>query len=217
MKEEISKITSTLLWETKAIKISIDKPFKLVSKNLSPIYINCRTLISHQVAREIIIAFAYWIYEKEKLHANYIAGGETAGIPYASWLADKLNKPLIYVRKESKSHGLLDQIEGYLKPKETVLLIEDLITDGRSKLTFIGGIRKAKGEIRNCLVIFDREQGGKKILAKHKVNLHSLTTLSLSLKIGIQSGFISSNEYQEVTDYISNPERWHIKRGLQFR
>jgi len=203
MKKEVSKIISTLLWETKAIKVSKDKPFKMTSGKCSPIYIDLRVLISYPLVREIITTFAYWTYETEKLCADYIAGGETAGIPYGAWLADKLKKPFIYVRKKPKGHGLTSQVEGKIEPDKLILLYEDLITDGKSKLNFIAGIRKAKCKVKDCLVIFDRQEGGKERLLKEGVNLHSLTTMDECLEVGLKNQCLSKEEFDFIKVYLN--------------
>lgn len=208
MREEMKKIVSTLLWKTKAVIISVDKPFRLASGDMSPIYTDCRVLISYPYARDIITVFASLIYEDEKLDSDYIAGGETAGIPYAAWLADRLHKPFVYVRKKPKGYGRTEQIEGELGKGKTVLLYEDLITDGKSKLNFIEGIRKAGCKVKNCLVIFDRQQGGREHLKKTGVNLYSMTDMETCINVGSEGGFVSSKEIQCVMDYLKDPKGW---------
>lgn len=203
MKKEVSKIISTLLWEAEAIKVSKEKPFQMTSGKCTPIYIDLRVLISYPLKREIVTTFSCWLYETKKICADYIAGGETAGIPYAAWLADKLKKPFIYVRKKPKGHGLASQVEGKIEPDSVVLLYEDLITDGKSKLNFISGVRKAQCEVKDCLVIFDRQEGGKESLLKEGVNLHSLTTMDESLEVGLKNGYLSKEEFDFVKEHLS--------------
>lgn len=217
MIEEIKKIASMILWEAKAIQISEKEPFSLTSGNMSPIYIDCRLLISYPVYRDMITAFAGWFYMSEKLNADYIAGGETAGIPYGVLLADKLGLPFIYIRKKPKGHGLAAQIEGYIEQGKTVLLYEDLITDGRSKVNFINGVRKAECSVEACLVVFDRLQGGKETLTKEGVTLHSMTDLDTALKIGMETGILTKEELNSVNEYLSDPKKWHEARGYTYK
>ena len=103
-----------------------------------------------------------------------VAGGETAGIPFAAWVADRLHLPMQYVRKKPKGFGRGAQIEGQLIPGQRVLLVEDLTTDGRSKVNFVKAIRDADGKCAHCFVIFfyDIYPEGKKILADLGVTLH---------------------------------------------
>lgn len=201
---ELSKIVSETLWDVKAIKVSPDQPFELASGKKSPIYIDCRVPISHPLSRDIITTCAHFLYEKERLDADCIAGGETAGMPYAAWLADKLEKPYIYVRKEPKKYGIRTQIVGGIREGSLVLLYEDLITDGGSKINFIKGIRKAGCQVKDCLVIFDRQQGGKGRLAEDNVRLHSMTNLDITLEIGLQKGYINGADFALVRDYLNN-------------
>ena len=106
---------------------------------------------------------------------DFIAGGETAGIPYASLLSEKLNKPMIYIRKKPKGFGKLSQIEGEIKKKSKVLLVEDLSTDGKSKINFCNAIKKAGGNIKDIFVIFNYGIYSDEIFRKNNLKLHFLT------------------------------------------
>lgn len=192
------------------------KPFRLTSGNMSPIYIDCRLLISYPEMRDLITGFAHWFYKSKGLHADYIAGGETAGISYAAWLAERLNKPFVYVRKQPKKHGTSSQIEGELKPRSVVLLYEDLITNGESKLNFLQGIRNAGANVKDCIVVFDRQQGGEGALSMHGVLLYSLTNLKTALDLGREYDYISNEEFDSVKEYLCNRRLWHKARGFVF-
>ena len=155
--KKISSQTAKILIETKCVDISLKKKFLLTSGKKSPIYCDCRRLISFPEQRKKIINFAV---EKLKSHNIFIkikniAGGESAGIPFASFISQKLNLPLSYIRKEKKRFGKNSQIEGIIKPNENVLLVEDLMTDGGSKVKFIDSILKAKAKINMIFVIFN--------------------------------------------------------------
>lgn len=217
MDELIKNIVAQLLWETKAIKISVDKPFKLVSGNYSPIYINCRSLISNPVAMDLIASAIHWWYVNHKIDADVIAGGETAGIPFAAYVAQRLAKPMVYVRKQPKGHGLGSAVEGSIRKGQRVLLVEDLITDGGSKEVFINGLRNAGALVKDCIVVFDREQGGEKFLKKMGVSLHSLCTMHIVLKSIWASGSINRDDYKEIQQYLNNPLLWHKRRDLEYK
>ena len=130
----MSAVISAILLEDNAVKIDTEKPFDLSSGNKSPIYFDCRQVISDPIGRSIIISYAHAIVDSLESYPDVIAGGETAGIPYGSWLADELNLPFAYVRKKPKGHGTVSQIEGKINTGDTILLCEDLITDGESKI-----------------------------------------------------------------------------------
>ena len=176
--------TAKILLDIKSINISAKKPFKLTSGRLSPVYVDCRKIISHLKERRLLISMGCKLLKK-KINIkkiDYIAGGETAGIPYASWISEKLNKPMIYIRKKPKGFGKLSQIEGELKKNSRVLLIEDLSTDGKSKINFCNAIKKAGGKIKDIFVIFNYDIYPDTILKKNKLVIHFLTNWEFVIK-----------------------------------
>ena len=217
MENLIKNIITRLLLETQAAKISVDKPFQLVSGNYSPIYINCRILISNAAAMDLITACIHWLYVGYNINADIIAGGETAGIPFASFVAQRLSKPMVYVRKKTKGHGMGSSVEGSIEKGQRVLLVEDLITDGGSKEGFILGLREAGATIEHCVVVFDRQQGGADFLKDLGVTLHALCTMNVVLKIMIESGLMSEAQEREIQEYLLDQEVWHKKRGLEYK
>jgi orotate phosphoribosyltransferase len=202
--EKLREIISLKLWENSAIKIDFDNPFKLVSGKLSPIYINCRLMISDPFFMDLFSITSKLILKNIKF--DVIAGGETAGIPFASFLANSFNKPLIYIRKKRKDYGIGSLIEGSIKKGEVVLLVEDLITDAGSKLHFVNEIRKTNNIISNILVLFDREQGGKEILKKEKIDLMPITNIYELIETGLKNDFINELQYKSINNYINNPK-----------
>ena len=157
MVNKISSQTAKILIETKCVDFSLKKKFLLTSGKKSPIYCDCRRLISFPEQRKKIINYAV---KKIRIHNTYtciqnIAGGESAGIPFASFISQKMNLPLSYIRKEKKKFGKNSQIEGVIKPSENVLLVEDLMTDGGSKIKFIESILRVKAIINSIFVVFN--------------------------------------------------------------
>jgi orotate phosphoribosyltransferase len=201
MRKDISEIIAKFFWETGSIKVSVDPPFEMTSGKLSPFYIDCRILISYPFERDVITDYAHWIYEENQLASDCIAGGETAGIPFAAWLAERMKKPYIYVRKKPKGHGLTSQIEGHVEKNSTILLYEDLITDGKSKLNFLTGIKNAGCRVEDCLVIFDRQEGGAEALKQEGVRLLSLIDMDDCLEVGLKNNFITSKEMDIISEY----------------
>lgn len=214
MENLIKDIVARLLWETQAVRISTEEPFKLVSGNYSPIYINCRNLISNEVAMDLITASIHWWSVNHNLAVDVIAGGETAGIPFAAFVAQRLSKPMVYVRKRPKGYGMSSPVEGLIEKGQRVLLVEDLITDGGSKEGFILGLRDAGAIVEHCMVVFDRQQGGADFLKGLGVTLHALCTMNVVLKIMIESGLMSEAQEREIQEYLLDQEVWHKKRGL---
>jgi orotate phosphoribosyltransferase len=216
-KELIARLTSLLLLDTEAVRISLSKPFRLASGNSSPVYINCRRIISDSLAMDLITSFEHWMCRLEGIEFDVVAGGESAGIPFASYLAQRLAKPMIYVRKKSKDHGIASLVEGTLPPRSRVLLVEDLITDGKSKVDFIKPIRDEGATIDHCLVIFDRVQGGFELLNDHGVRLFSLTDIRKTLSYAQLEERLSLDEIREIEAYLTNTKAWHESRGLAFQ
>ena len=134
-KNLIAELTAKMLLEVEAVQFNSEKPFIFTSGWASPVYIDCRRLISYPRLRQTIIDFGASIILRDAGFEQFdtVAGGETAGIPFAAWMADRLMLPMQYVRKQPKGFGRDAQIEGHLKEGERVLLVEDLTTDGRSK------------------------------------------------------------------------------------
>src|SRR5215475_4832540 len=154
---EAARTTARILLEIEAVHFRPRQPFTLTSGRASPVYIDCRKIISFPRARTKIMDLAAELIERhtgfESLDA--VAGGETAGIPFAAWIADRLSLPMLYVRKQPKGFGRNAQIEGELKDGARVLLVEDLASEGTSKLNFVRAIRQAGGVIDHAFVIFN--------------------------------------------------------------
>ena len=130
-KKKIASLTATMLNEIKSVNINSKKPFKLTSGAISPVYIDCRRIISFPKVRSKLMKYAEQVFENEIGLNNFdsLAGGETAGIPFASFLAERMNLPMQYVRKKPKGFGRDALIEGDIKEGQRILLVEDLTTD----------------------------------------------------------------------------------------
>ena len=197
--------TAKILLNIKAINIQPKKPFKLTSGRLSPVYVDCRKIISHLKERRAIINMGSKLIKKKinLKSIDCIAGGETAGIPYASWMSEKLNKPMIYIRKKPKGFGKLSQIEGEIKNKSRVLLIEDLSTDGKSKINFCNAIKKAGGKIKHIFVIFNYDIYPDTILKKNKLELHFLTNWKFIIKNLKKKKSLKKEEILDIEKFLS--------------
>src|ERR1700716_1959910 len=138
-KKVMAELTAKMLLEVEAVRFMTDKPFIFTSGWASPVYTDCRRLISFPRVRQTLIDFGTATILRDGGFAQFdaVAGGETAGIPFAAWIADRLALPMLYVRKKPKGFGRNAQIEGELKEGARVLLVEDLASEGTSKLTFV--------------------------------------------------------------------------------
>ncbi|MCX8103317.1 MAG: orotate phosphoribosyltransferase [Candidatus Bipolaricaulota bacterium] len=198
------------LLQTESVQIRPGEPFRLASGRLSPVYVDIRRLISFPEARaQIIESFAQIAHERIGLSAiDVIAGGETAGIAYAAFLAERLHKPMIYVRKEPKEYGRSSQVEGVLHPGQRVLLVEDLVTDGGSKLNFTRGIERAGGTVHHCLCVFEYFSEEAKLhrardtLKEHGIALHSLVNWDDVLRVARAEKSLTEAEIAVVLQFL---------------
>ena len=203
--ENLRDKTAKILLDIKSINVQTKKPFKLTSGRLSPVYVDCRKIISHLKERRSIINMTSKLLKKEidLKKIDYIAGGETAGIPYASWISEKLNKPMIYIRKKPKGFGKLSQIEGEIKNKSRILLIEDLSTDGKSKINFCNAIKKAGGKIKDIFVIFNYDIYPNTIFKRNNLELHFLTNWKFVIKNLKKKKSLKNEEILEIEKFLS--------------
>ena len=198
-------ITAEILLDLKCINFSPKKQFKLTSGKKSPIYCDCRRLISFPKEMKIITNLAV---KKIKSLNNLkkisnIAGGESAGIPFATLIASKLKLPMTYIRKEKKKFGKNSQIEGVVKPKENVILVEDLMTDGGSKLRFFQALENAKCNTKALFVIFNYGIIEKSFnFKKKKITLISLTNWHTVLKVARKKNIINEKDIMIINYFL---------------
>jgi orotate phosphoribosyltransferase len=208
----VRQAAALYLWRLEAVRVNTAEPFRLASGNWSPIYVNCRRAISEPAFMQLFTVAARLVLETAGRVPQAVAGGETAGIPFASYLAASWGLPLVYVRKKPKDYGISSRVEGRLEPGTRVVLVEDLITDGGSKLGFLDALAEAGAEVRDAVVLFDREQGGREVLAERGVALHAVTDRTTALAAGEAAGLLGRAERAAVEAYFDDPEAW--QRGL---
>jgi len=216
-KKRVAELTARALLEVNAVHFSADKPFVFTSGWASPVYIDCRKLISYPRLRRALTGFAASTIVKEIGFESIdtVAGGETAGIPFAAWIADALMLPMQYVRKKAKGFGRNAQIEGLLPEGARVLLVEDLTTDGRSKVNFCKALREAGAIVEHVFVIFyyDIFPESGKILAELKVDLHALATWWDVLRVAREQKHFSEATLSEVEKFLHAPAQWSAEHG----
>ena len=146
---------------------------------------------------------------------DMVAGGETAGIPFAAWISETLSKPMIYVRKQPKGFGKMAQIEGDVRKNCNVLLVEDLATDGGSKITFINALREAGATVTDIFVIFfyGAFPGAEETMAKAGVDMHYLCDWWDVLATAETGGNFTSEEIDGVREFLADPVAWSADHG----
>ena len=214
---EIARLTARMLLEIKAVHFNADEPFILASGKPSPTYIDCRKLISFPRIRSTLMDFlTVTVMRNAGFEAfDNVAGGETAGIPFGAWVAERMAVPMTYVRKKPKGYGRNARIEGDMSEGQRVLLVEDLTTDGGSKISFVDAIRETGATCAHTAVIFYYGifPQTEKTLGDHGVTLHHLCTWWDVLAEARAQGAFDSKTLREVEIFLKSPEEWQNARG----
>ncbi|MEL6570269.1 MAG: orotate phosphoribosyltransferase [Pseudomonadota bacterium] len=211
-KEDIARLTAGMLVEIGAIDFNTKEPFTHASGKKAPTYVDCRKLISFPRIRATLMDFLTVTIMREAGFEQFdnIAGGETAGIPFAAMVAERMALPMTYVRKKPKGYGRNARIEGAMSEGQRVLLVEDLTTDGGSKLSFVEAIRDTGATCSATAVIFYYGifDGVEKTLADNGVKLISLCTWWDVLAEAKRRGAYDDATLTEVNAYLHDPMGW---------
>jgi orotate phosphoribosyltransferase len=215
-KEDIARLTAQMLLEIKAVHFNADTPFTLASGLPSPTYIDCRKLISYPRIRSALMDFLTLTVQRDAGFEAFdnIAGGETAGIPFAALVAERLALPMTYVRKKPKGYGRNARIEGVMAEGDRVLLVEDLTTDGGSKISFVDAIRETGATCAHTAVIFYYGifPETTRRLADHGVSLHHLCTWWDVLAEARRTAAFDAATLTEVEAFLNDPRVWQAAR-----
>ena len=209
--------TARILLEIKAVNFRPEEPYTLTSGWKSPVYIDCRRIIYFPRARAKICELAV---DKLGRHIGYetieaVAGGETAGIPFAAWIADRMMTPMAYVRKKPKGFGRNSLIEGDVPEGLRTLLVEDLTTDGASKIQFAEALRAAGAIVNHAFVVFFYGvfPGSFETLKRMDISLHHLCTWWDVLEACRERPYFSDTALGEVRHFLENPVAWSAAHG----
>ncbi|MBB6254683.1 orotate phosphoribosyltransferase [Nitrospirillum iridis] len=212
-----ASLTARILLDIKAIHFNATQPFILTSGKASPVYIDCRKVISFPRARSAIIDYAVQTVMRDAGFEAFdgVAGGETAGIAYAAWMADRMGLPMQYIRKKPKGFGRNAQIEGQFAEGDRILLVEDLTTDGGSKVGFVNALRQAGAVCEHAFVVFHYGIFPKSVetMKEIGVTLHALTTWWDVLKVARDHNYFDTATMTEVEKYLHAPAEWSAANG----
>ncbi|MBI4452334.1 orotate phosphoribosyltransferase [Candidatus Woesearchaeota archaeon] len=198
-----------ILLKINAVVLRTKPPFRWASGILSPIYTDNRLLMSYPKDRRFIVSSFIRLIKKEKIKCDGFAGTATAGIPWAAWIAQKMKKPMVFARSESKDHGKENKVEGVIVPGKHYVVVEDLISTGGSSLNTISAVRKKGGVVENCIAIFTYElEKSKANFESANVKLHTLTNFTNLIKTALAKKYIARNELEHIMDWKKNPEGW---------
>jgi orotate phosphoribosyltransferase len=209
--------TARILLDIGAVNFRPEQPYILTSGRASPVYIDCRRVISFPVERSRIIGHAVAAVSAagSSRPIAAVAGGETAGIPYSAWIADRMNLPMLYVRKEPKGFGRMAQIEGHMPDNCHALLVEDLATDGGSKINFVNAIRKAGGTVDRVFVVFYYGIFPEALdtLEDLGVKLVWLATWADVIEAAAEAKTFDTGKIAAVRAYLDDPHGWSAAHG----
>ena len=213
----VAKDVSLALLSSGCIELHTDEPFRLPSGWASPVYIECRRLISFPEIRRNLVRDALNLLRKRGCldHVSAIAGAEASGIALAAWIANELDLPMQYVRKQRKGLGPGRQVVGVVHPGESVLLVDDLMSGGRSIVNCSLAIAETELLVKDVFVIFDYNTfPTKNVFDTMGLTVHSLATWQDILEAARESATFQTRELAELETFLADPVQWsHVHGG----
>lgn len=214
---DYARRTAIAMLDIGAIELAGARPFILSSGVASPVYINVRKVISYPAIRDMLMSFATDVIDHEigRDSIDSIAGAETAGIPFAAWIATLTGLPMQYVRKRAQGFGPGAQIEGVSYPGQRVLLVEDLTTDGASKIRFCEALRQAGTEVSDVLMLFQYDifSETRSALANHGLRLHTLANWRDVLAAAEETAHFPTADLDRIAQFLQAPLEWSAAHG----
>jgi orotate phosphoribosyltransferase len=210
-------MTARMLLEAGAVRYSAERPYFLSTGWASPVYIDVQRLISFPRIRAALMDLASDTVLSNAGFEQFdtVAGVESSGIAYAAWIAERLSLPLQYVRRRPRGFGREAQIEGTLRPGARVLLVDDITTDGRSKIELCRALRAMEARVDHVLVMFfyDIFAEARSLLSELNIRLHHLATWRDVLAEASASGYFAPPVAEDVRLFLENPQRWSLDHG----
>ncbi len=208
--KETARQTAEVLLQINAIKLSPKEPFTWASGWKSPIYCDNRIILSYPPIRNYIRETMGKQIEKLYGKPDVIAGVATGAIGIGVLVAEYLGLPFIYVRPEAKGHGRKNQIEGYIEAGQSVVVVEDLISTGKSSLNAVKALKEAQVNIKGMVAIFSYGfDVATKNFKKEDITLHTLSNYESLLDQALETNYISQKELTTLSDWNSNPSEWN--------
>jgi orotate phosphoribosyltransferase len=203
------KAVAEKLLQVGAVKLSPEQPFTWASGWKSPIYCDNRKVLSFPFVRDFIKSELCNVVFEQFPEADVLAGVATAGIPWGAMAADQLKLPYIYVRPKPKEHGLGNQIEGAFTPGQKVLVIEDLISTGKSSLQVVDVLRRAGAEVTGMVSIFNYGFAlAEQAFSDAAVSYRSLTNYPTLISLAVEKGQVPADTEELLLQWRNDPENW---------
>ncbi|MBU0762743.1 MAG: orotate phosphoribosyltransferase [Candidatus Altiarchaeota archaeon] len=199
--------TAAILLDANALKFNVEKPYVFASGIKSPVYMDCRILMSNVGKRRMIVESMVGVVSS--LDFDVVAGTASAGIPWASWLSESVSKPMVYVRKAEKEHGRGKKIEGTIPDGASTLLVEDLVSTGMSSLAAVQSLRNEGAKVSECVSIF--QYGMPEAISAFKtsaVKLHSLSNFKVACEVALENKYLNKADASKALEWMSNPRGW---------
>jgi orotate phosphoribosyltransferase len=203
------KAVAEKLLQVNAVSLKPQQPFTWASGWKSPIYCDNRRILSFTHVREFVKSeMCNLIFEKFP-DAQLIAGVSTAGIAWGALAADQLKLPFIYVRPKPKEHGLGNQVEGYFEKGQKTVIIEDLVSTGKSSLQVVDAVKAAGLEVLGMVSIFTYGfAAAREAFARAGVNYFSLTNYPVMIQLAIEKGIVSREQEEILLNWRDSPSTW---------
>jgi orotate phosphoribosyltransferase len=212
----VAAATAQALLVTDAVLVYQDRPFVYTTGWASPVYVDCRKLMSRpDLRRNVMDQAANLLRARLGGAVDVIAGTETAGIPFAAWIADRLGMPMVYVRKRPKGWGANAQVEGILPAGARCLLVDDLTTDGLSKIGMARALRQAGAVIEHVFVLFNYDiyPESRRAYAESGITLHALATWQDIFSLTKAVNYFMPERAKEIKTFLADPIAWSIAHG----
>ena len=211
-------LTARMLLEIKAVHFRARALQASPPASARPVYIDCRKLISYPRVRSDADGLRRGQAAARRRgfdSFDTVAGGETAGIPFAAWIAERLALPMLYIRKKPKGFGRNAQIEGDVVEGARILLVEDLTTDGRSKINFVQALRDAGAQVSDTFVVFHYGifPQSHTNMANIGVRLHALATWWDVLRVAKENNYFDTHTLDQVEKFLNSPVEWSGAHG----
>jgi orotate phosphoribosyltransferase len=203
-----------LLVENDIIRFNVESPFQYTSGIRSPVYIDCRAILSNVELRDEVIGGLKALVEENVSGFDGFSGTAVAGIPWASFLADRCRKRMLFVRKESRIHGLGKRIEGLFEAGQRYVIVEDHVSTGGSLLNHVKVLRDAGLVVNDCIAVttYDFKESSAAFM-ESDVSVHALMDLATALDASLDKGIISKADADSVKEWLENPRDWKSKNG----
>lgn len=206
-------VAAGLLLDAGCVSVRSDEPFRLPSGWATPVYMDCRRLISFPRIRKALVASGLEMLKTENALdcVEAVSGAEASGIALAAWIAEALDLPMLYVRKKPRGRT---QVEGVFTPGSKVLLIDDLIAAGHSKVTFSRALADVGLLVQDLFVVFSYGTFSAELaLAAHGIRVHALADWSDVSHVARERGGFDQKALDELDAFIKNPSGWSLAHG----